>query len=121
MAVVWTFLVSGIIHEWILTVLLISKNKYTCDNGTPMLQCITRNIHLNQTKFFTWHGIVVGLESVLFKMKYVKQFREKSPAWVLTLLIWLLMFPCAHWYFDDYIESGFFHHGQLGIPTLILE
>ena len=91
---------SGIGHEWIADVLVHNQTK-------------SQRSRVYQTLFFTWMGVLVVTENVMLKFKL-------HPL-MLRCIQLLLVGLTVHWYFDDFIHSGYFHDAQLGFPTLIFE
>mmetsp|Transcript_20238 Transcript_20238/g.29701 ORF Transcript_20238/g.29701 Transcript_20238/m.29701 type:complete len:378 (-) Transcript_20238:50-1183(-) len=112
-AVLVTFLGSGLLHEYVIYILLQGH-----ESTIPSIR-YGKNII-----FFGWNGILVMTESILSsnssfqKSWWMGRIRLLPPAFVTALVI-LSALPVAHLFIDDWIQVGYFSHVQVGMPLLV--
>jgi Membrane bound O-acyl transferase family len=94
-AVLATFFVSGLFHEWIMPIVMSDYN-YTV--GSSML-------------FFLWQGIVIVLERHTQGFGLPKHLARP----LLTFCIVMLGLPPSPWFCDAYVNSNFFVYSGSGM------
>jgi Membrane bound O-acyl transferase family len=112
MAILVTFIVSGIIHEYVWTLLF-----YQYPNGTipDASNASTQHVPVvwKLTLFFVWNGVVMLLERPV--APYVQHMTSKLPTWIVsTLVVWTAL-PVSHWYTGDWVVGGYFHDLSIGL------
>lgn len=105
-AVLGTFVASGIMHEYICQVIQCKYRLYP-DIALPYVATIG-----NQLSFFVWNGSVVLMENAFFPKI------NKLPWPLNTFLVSLTVLPISHWFFDEYLLSGFYQDCSLAIPLV---
>lgn len=115
-AVLSTFIVSGLFHEWILTV-IIRENDEACD------KCFYPNRHGGQIMFFLWNAMIVFLEFILVRSfpEFFQYFGKRLHPVVKSLVLAMTGLPIVHWFMTDYLHGHFFQFGQIAFPRLILQ
>ena len=104
-----TFLVSGLLHEYVLCVQMLrggTKDPYTPAYG-------------KQFFFFFWNGFILVCEHKLSSHSLVR-WTTRLPNSLRTLLVLFLVMPVAHCFTDEYIASGFYHDLSFGFPRFFL-
>mmetsp|Transcript_28320 Transcript_28320/g.43579 ORF Transcript_28320/g.43579 Transcript_28320/m.43579 type:complete len:117 (-) Transcript_28320:85-435(-) len=102
-----TFLVSGIMHEYVLSIFaVVPGSKFVPTYG-------------KQTCFFIWNGAFLLLEFFLVVGDKKKNKLPLLPRPLQTALVLLMVLPVAHWFIDEYVESRFFHDFVQGIPLFV--
>lgn len=105
-----TFLVSGLVHEYVLLVMsLRGGHTFSPQYGRQFI-------------FFVWNGIVLLLE------RYWKQGtkdKESSmmnhlPKPVQTALVLMIVLPIGHYFTDEYIRASFYDDCSWGFPIVVL-
>mmetsp|Transcript_24717 Transcript_24717/g.38074 ORF Transcript_24717/g.38074 Transcript_24717/m.38074 type:complete len:424 (-) Transcript_24717:75-1346(-) len=119
-AVFSTFLASGLLHEWILTVVFRPHpHELTGDNndfcGPP--NCFTP-VLWSSTAFFLWNALMLAGEASLGHWKIFQWIKCTLPQPIVTALLIMLALPIAHWFCDPYIRSDMFFDGQLAFPMI---
>lgn len=79
-----------------------------------------RPIYGQNTAFFIWNAIIIGLEYSIGSAALFQLLRSNLPATFLSLLVASTALPMAHWFTSDYVRSDFFHDGQIGFPLVVL-
>ena len=109
-AVLTTFLTSGIFHEWILFMIFgggKNNNNYQPNYGSA-------------TVFFLWQALMIGLELTLGGSKLVQKISNTLPRPLKTAFVVGMGVPLAHFFLEPYIRSeSFFVHGGLGLPMIV--
>ena len=105
-----TFLASGILHEYTLTIASVGTQKegyvYTPKYGLQML-------------FFLWNFAVVALEIALRGNKTIHYWTTVLPRPVQTALVLITVLPISHWFTDEWVLAGFFSGVSLGFPRIL--
>ena len=101
-----TFVASGLFHEWINLVVFPPDPDY----------------YYEQAFFFIYCGLLVGLEMLLVpRVPIFNYLAKKLPGICIKMLLAVtLAFPFVHFFNDRYLYGGFFHHSQIGLPTVVL-
>jgi len=105
-----TFLASGILHEYVLSVIALKGKLYADQHYVPR--------HGAHLLFFSWNGFVMIAEHVLSEIVLVKRF-EGLPRPLLTFLTLMTVLPVSHLFTDEYVTSGFFSDYSVGYPILV--
>ena len=79
-----------------------------------------RPIYGQNTAFFIWNAVVIGLEYSIGSAALFQLFKSNLPATALSLLVASTALPMAHWFTFDYVRSDFFYDGQIGFPLVVL-
>lgn len=104
-AVLATFLASGLLHEYVLLVTTLHGDY------KPKL--------FYQTLFFMWNGMMVVLEGFLSSRKEAQSMVRILPKPVKTLLVLMTAIPVAHWFLDEYVANDFFGDFIVGYPLIV--
>ena len=97
-----TFVVSGIIHEYMLWVMSFRRGPPNNPQGVPYVPVVG-----NQFLFFLWNGIVLVLERWWTGHQVLQWMQRHLPKPVRTALVLLTVLPIAHLFADEYIRSCF--------------
>lgn len=116
-AVLATFFASGIIHEYVLTILFYVHHNEKDSSG----DCTNCYIPLRgkNLAFFTWNGTIIIFETMLNDTWVIKWMAGKLPKPIISLLVVLTALPVGHWLTGDLIHGGYFHHFALGFPLIV--
>jgi hypothetical protein len=101
LAILSTFMASGLFHEWLLPTVFWN---YPSTHGITLL-------------FFLWQAALVILEGLVGL--WLAQSFPTLPKALRTVLVILMGLPLAHWFYDTYLRSDFFLHGQVGLPMIV--
>ena len=113
LAMLATFVVSGILHEHALTLYQMKYLLYP-EIASPYVPHYGR-----QLAFFLWNGFVVLLEHALSPLPLFQRMKAKLPKPIITALVLLTVVPISHWFTDEYIRSGFYSDCSMGFPLII--
>lgn len=121
-AVAATFLVSGILHEWLLIALHAPMAHQQVDaeqsgSGSQCSNCVSV-VYGSATIFFAWQGILVSIEALVGHWSMFTKLDKILPMPVRTALIIASGIPFAHYFADPYVRSSFFDHGMVALPTI---
>ncbi len=92
-----TFVVSGIIHEYVNFVLFAHLNDLH-----------HHQFSWNQMKFFGWNGVLLALEYGIGHWAIFKWISRNLPQFFVTALILSCALPLAHLFTGEYIQHGWF-------------
>jgi hypothetical protein len=112
-AMMVTFLASGLIHEYVCLVTSMKYHLYP-HLGDPYVPYYGRHL-----AFFMWNGFVLLLEYLLSPLPLFQWAKTHLPQPVVTALTLLTVLPISHWFTDEYIRSGFLSDYTLGFPLLV--
>ena len=119
-AIMCTFLASGLVHEWILTVVFYIQNGDKDISGYCN-SCFHPYMYGKNLMFFLWNGILIGLEFTIAKRFFVSHHLNKTlPSFVVTFLVLMFALPVAHWFFGDILKSKYFHQSMIGLHTFVI-
>jgi len=110
LAVVATFVVSGIIHEYV---------NYVMFHGHGSDEDVVQNFAWKQMIFFGWNGILVGLEYLIGHWTIFQWMSRTLPPIVLTALVLCSALPLAHLFTGDWIKHGYFDAIYLAEPIVV--
>jgi len=102
-AVLATFVASGILHEYVNLVLFRSL-------GT-LFQW--KNII-----FFGWNGLLIVSQYLFGHWTIFQWVSKKLPQSIITTLVILTAVPLGHLFFGDWIEAGYFDHVNMCLPSI---
>lgn len=107
LAAVATFIASGVLHEYILSIITLDS----VDQSS-----VRYGMHL---AFFAYNALIFTVEH-LFSEAYIFQWsgRTLHPT-IVSLLVVLSVLPVAHWFTDEYISAGFYTDYTVGFPILV--
>jgi hypothetical protein len=111
MAVVWTFRVSGLVHDYVWS-LLFYQHEHTKNEDGVCLDCFVPTV-LKLTAFFFWNGTVMLLERPIGK--YLSPITKHIPTPILSTLVVLTALPVSHWYTGDWAKGGYFKDLSIGL------
>lgn len=112
-AAVLTFVVSGLIHEYVL--LLMAARQGIPNNPS---QETYQPAHGRQFFFFVWNAIVLMAERSLEGHPIISWMQSNVPKSVRTALVLLTVLPVSHLFTDEYIRSCFFSDAAFGFPII---
>lgn len=78
-------------------------------------------IYGQNTAFFVWNAIIIGLEHIIGGAVIFQLLRNNLPRIIVSLLVTLTALPMAHWFTYDYVKNDLFHDGQIGFPMVVLQ
>jgi Membrane bound O-acyl transferase family len=107
MALFATFIMSGIIHEYIWSLIFYQHP----DSDVETTLYVPTVFKL--TAFFAWNGIVMLFERPL--KPYVRPLTTKLPSLVASTLVVFTALPVAHWYVGDWAVGELFGHLSFGL------
>jgi hypothetical protein len=112
-----TFLVSGIIHEYMLLLMTKRQGSIMLNNNNVMQEAYVPN-YGNQFVFFLWNGVVLLLERGSEGSPIVKWTSTHLPKPLQTALVLLTVLPVAHLFTDEYIRSSFYGDTAFAFPII---
>jgi len=106
LAVLVTFVVSGIIHEYVNLVLFFD-----------------REVHFEwkQILFFSWNAILVLLEYALGDFFLFRWISEHVPSYIVSTLVVTTALPLAHLFLGDWIKGGYFDSVMMAEPLIVCQ
>eukprot|EP00804_Cyclotella_cryptica_P007563 CCRYP_010652-RA/>CCRYP_010652-RA protein AED:0.13 eAED:0.13 QI:2135/0.8/0.83/1/0.4/0.33/6/2025/347 len=115
-----TFMVSGMIHEYILFVLCCSDNYFQRKElSSNNLSCVNF-LGLNLA-FFAYNGVLIMLEYAFIGTILHRSILDLSlPTPLLTCLVIGTALPVAHWFTDAYVDCGIYDGLKVGCPVIEL-
>ena len=112
-AMLATFVVSGILHEHVCTVI---GMKYLL---FPKLATPYDPNYGRHFTFFLWNAFVVLLEYVLSPLPLFQWMKANLMKPAISLLVLLTVIPISHWFTDEYVRSGFYSDYTMGFPLVL--
>ena len=103
LAVVATFLVSGVIHEYVNIVLFSDKDV---------------QFKWKQMIFFGWNGVLILLEYLVGHWNVFRWLSKNIPQLFITALVILSALPLAHLFTGDWIKGGYFDDVLFAEPVI---
>jgi hypothetical protein len=110
-AVVLTFVVSGLVHDYTWS-LMFYQHEHTRDADGRCVDCFTP-ILFKLTAFFAWNGAVMLLERPLGPV--FQKYTRRLPTVLVSTLVMLTALPVSHWYSGDWAKGGYFHDLSIGL------
>ncbi len=114
-AVVATFVVSGIIHEYVNYVMFIGKWGNRGIEDAPM----DYRFQWKQMIFFGWNGILILLEYTIGHWGIFQWLSKSLPPIAKTGLVLCCALPLAHLFTGDWIKIGYFDSVFLAEPIIV--
>lgn len=102
LAVLATFVASGLFHEWLLPSVFFD---YPNTHGTTLM-------------FFSWQAGLVALEATIGHWTVFERASKTLPGVVRTFLVIIAGVPLGHWFCEAYVSSNFFLQAQTAFPTI---
>lgn len=112
-AAVATFFASGVLHEFIWSVMF---STHGCDT-TKYESCFTY-VPGKSFAFFAWNGFIIILEYMVGSTVMFQWMKRTFPSPVKTALVILTALPLGHLFTGDWIESGYFSHYAMAVPII---
>lgn len=112
------FLASGLLHEWILSIVFRPRSYEMGSDGECNLPLCYVTPLGGSTGFFLWNAIIILAEYAIGGSKLVAQFVHLVPAPLRTVMLVMLALPVAHWFCEPYVLSNFFDHSELCFPMI---
>jgi len=113
-AVLWTFVVSGLIHDYSWS-LIFYQHEHTLNEQGECTDCFAP-IFWKLTAFFAWNGCVMLLERPLGPI--FNRYTRKWPTVIVSTLVVFTALPVSHWYSGDWAMGGYFHDLSIGVWQL---
>jgi len=114
-AVLSTFVVSGIIHEYVNYVMFFGK--WGSNNEDTTLT--SYEFRWKQMIFFGWNGILILLEYTIGQWEIFQWLSRNLPPIVTTLLVLCCALPLAHLFTGDWIKGGYFDSVFMAEPIIV--
>ena len=114
LGVVATFLVSGILHEYINHVMFFEANSSNSATTTT-----TYRFSWKQIIFFGWNGLLILLEYTIGHWKIFDRMAKTLPNMLRSLLVLCCALPLAHLFVGDWIQRGYFDAIAMAEPILV--
>jgi hypothetical protein len=119
-AVLATFLASGIFHEWLLWAIFKPVKGQTDPITGECISSCYQPVYGSAIVFFLWQALLIAMEITLGRTPIFQQLGKHLPQAIKTLLIICLGIPVAHYFTDSYFRCGFlFPHGGIGLPMIL--
>ena len=112
--VISTFVVSGIIHEYVNFVMF---NDY--DSSSSSSDIVVYRFTWKQILFFGWNGVLITLEYCIGHWAIFKWMSQNLPQIVLTAFVLCSALPLAHLFTGDWIRHGYFDAVYLAEPIIV--
>ena len=104
MAVLATFLVSGLLHEFV-NIVLLSE--------------VRDSIEWKNMIFFLWNGMIIYSESKIGHWSIFQWMSRTLPNICITFLVILTALPLGHLFTGEYIAGGYFDHVTVANPLIV--
>jgi hypothetical protein len=111
LAVFWTFVVSGLLHDYIWS-LIFYQHEHTRNADGQCLDCFAPTA-AKLTAFFAWNGIVMLLERKL--ARHFDTITKHLPVPLISSLVVMTALPVSHWYSGDWARGGCFQDLSIGL------
>ena len=111
-AAIATFLVSGLLHEYLLFILACARKEY----GETVFWTPNYGNHMS---FFAWNGTVLIFESLYGSTWIFRWMKHRLPQPIITSLILLTALPIAHWFTHELIILGVYKDFILFVPLIV--
>jgi len=113
-AVLATFVASGLFHEWILWLVFSLGNENENNDNNSFVW------YGGALVFFVWQAMLIGLELALGKTRVVQSISQRMPKPIQTFLVVCMGLPLAHFFLEPYVTKPFFSHGAMGLPMVVV-
>jgi hypothetical protein len=114
MAAVLTFMVSGILHEYILYLMSLRQGTPNIPNKEPFIPIYGSNLG-----FFLWNGAVLMCEHLLHGWTILENMKKNLPRPIRTALVLLTVLPISHLFTGEYIKSSFYSDTVMAFPLIV--
>jgi len=112
-ATITTFIVSGIIHEYVNYVMFYEVSSSSSSSSSYRFRW-------TQILFFGWHGILIVLEYCIFsRYSIFIWFSTRLPKIIITVLLLYSALPMAHLFTEDWIRYGYFDDICIAEPIIV--
>eukprot|EP00536_Pseudo-nitzschia_multiseries_P014918 jgi/Psemu1/311532/fgenesh1_kg.788_\ len=111
LAVLMTFLSSGLFHEWLLLMLFFGGGSDKSVTYRPQ--------YGGTTIFFLWQALLIGLEFTIGRSKLFRAMSRHMPQPLKTAFVVGTGIPFAHFFLEPYCKSKFFRDGASGLPLIV--
>jgi hypothetical protein len=105
-----TFLSSGILHEYILSILALRS----VNSGTPYAPRFGSHV-----AFFAWNGVVLCSEYLVRGRKEITWMSQNLPRPVRTAFVLLTVLPISHLFTDEYVLNGMLPDFAMAFPRIV--
>ena len=112
-AMLITFVVSGIVHEHVCTVIHMKYRLY------PELAQPYEPYYGRHLLFFVWNGFVVLFEYLLSPLPVFQWLKANLSKRIISALVLITVLPVSHWFTDEYVRSGFYSDYSMGFPLIL--
>jgi hypothetical protein len=124
LAVVATFVVSGIIHEYVNYVMFTGQGSSTnnnneSNNDDEMIEAASYKCTWKQMLFFGWNGVLIILEYCIGHWAIFRWMSRTLPPIVVTALVLCCALPLVHLFTGDWIKHGYFDAVYLAEPIVV--
>jgi len=120
-AIIYTFLASGLFHEWIMVAILFIHENEKNDDGYCE-KCYYPDMYGRNLLFFLWNGILIGIEFLALKhFPIFSRLGNALPSLLRSMMVLMTALPVAHLMFGDYVKSGLYLHAQMGLPMIVVK
>lgn len=109
-----TFMMSGILHEYVLAIMKRRRGKPNNPTSTPF-----DPKYGNHFYFFLWCGIVMWLEKLTRRTTPIIWMQKHLPRPIRTALVLLTVLPIVHLFTDEYIASSFYSDAAFGFFKIV--
>lgn len=106
------FIVSGIIHEFILGLFAYASSIEKTDSSRDWLSLWSFG---NQTLFFLWNAVIILIELSIGHMFVFQWIKNNLPKGTIGILVVLSALPVGHLFTDEYVKLGFYEDFSLGL------
>lgn len=103
-AVLATFLVSGLLHEYV-NIVLLSE--------------VRDSIEWKNMIFFLWNGMIIYCEAKIGHWFIFQWMNRSLPSILITSLVILTALPLGHLFTGEYIAGGYFDHITVANPFIV--
>jgi Acyl-CoA cholesterol acyltransferase len=104
LAVLATFVVSGIIHEYVNLVLFFDRDI---------------QFEWKQILFFSWNGMLILLEYAIGGLPMFQWISKNVPSFLVTAMVVSTALPFAHFFTADWIKGGYFDAVMIAEPLVM--
>jgi hypothetical protein len=112
-AVLITFLASGVFHDFIHSCVFYNHSSLFDKNGT--CDACYYPIYGKLTAFFLYTGVIMLLQRPLGQLAPFQWMARNVPTPIKATLLVLIHLPVGHWYYGDWVVGGFFRNFAVGL------
>jgi hypothetical protein len=115
-----TFLMSGLIHEYLLFVLCCPEKLFYLQQDANTIDSTCTSFLGFNLAFFVYNGVLILLEyafiGILLHQRIVQLY---LPAPLMTSMVILTALPVAHWFTDAYADCNIYESLKVGCPLVL--